>query len=494
MYITRLHRTACTLGLGILLLASCSKSNPYEQAIPQDADLVTAIHLDQLAQKAGLEDKTRKAKIQQALEKGLVSSETKPFLQSLLSEPEKLGIDLRSPIYFYHSPRAKAALLMRVSDRDDLEKQLKKLFSSAEFKQTEEQGYTLLSPKSGPEGQEIVAYDKKTLLIAVPEVGTQVKQLLQETMQPKKEQSFAETKYFEQFQQAKGDIRIYLDTKSLYKSSKLPAYAATNVNKMVFGANFESGRLRITMQLVYKDKAEQQKIEDRMKRIYAQSITGSLDKYLPKSPDLVVGINSNMAAAMKELDLAPTSNAEEARMTMVLNSLISGEGVLAISELGSSNNVYAYTESTQPDAIDSVAKWIGSEELAVVDSTGAHQYRIQHDGLAFDMGHRNGINYLISSARVGELLQPQAGRPTPVYAEQIKGKYAYFFFDLEQFIQRSFLTPLIQAMTKPAVYQRLQKLQYVLMVADRTQGEFTLQLSTKDNPLQFVLDTVLEAF
>lgn len=494
MYITRLHRTACTLGLGILLLASCSKSNPYEQAIPQDADLVTAIHLDQLAQKAGLEDKTRKAKIQQALEKGLVSSETKPFLQSLLSEPEKLGIDLRSPIYFYHSPRAKAALLMRVSDRDDLEKQLKKLFSSAEFKQTEEQGYTLLSPKSGPEGQEIVAYDKKTLLIAVPEVGTQVKQLLQETMQPKKEQSFAETKYFEQFQQAKGDIRIYLDTKSLYKSSKLPAYAATNVNKMVFGANFESGRLRITMQLVYKDKAEQQKIEDRMKRIYAQSITGSLDKYLPKSPDLVVGINSNMAAAMKELDLAPTSNAEEARMTMVLNSLISGEGVLAISELGSSNNVYAYTESTQPDAIDSVAKWIGSEELAVVDSTGAHQYRIQHDGLAFDMGHRNGINYLISSARVGELLQPQAGRPTPVYAEQIKGKYAYFFFDLEQFIQRSFLTPLIQAMTKPAVYQRLQQLQYVLMVADRTQGEFTLQLSTKDNPLQFVLDTVLEAF
>ena len=494
MYITRLHRTACTLGLGILLLASCSKSNPYEQAIPQDADLVTAIHLDQLAQKAGLEDKTRKAKIQQALEKRLVSSETKPFLQSLLSEPEKLGLDLRSPIYFYHSPRAKAALLMRLSERDDLEKQLKKLFSSAEFKQTEEQGYTLLSPKSGPEGQEIVAYDKKTLLIAVPEVGTQVKQLLQETMQPKKEQSFAETKYFEQFQQAKGDIRIYLDTKSLYKSSKLPAYAATNVNKMVFGANFESGRLRITMQLVYKDKAEQQKIEDRMKRIYAQSITGSLDKYLPKSPDLVVGINSNMAAAMKELDLAPTSNAEEARMTMVLNSLISGEGVLAISELGSSNNVYAYTESTQPDAIDSVAKWIGSEELAVVDSTGAHQYRIQHDGLAFDMGHRNGINYLISSARVGELLQPQAGRPTPVYAEQIKGKYAYFFFDLEQFIQRSFLTPLIQAMTKPAVYQRLQQLQYVLMVADRTQGEFTLQLSTKDNPLQFVLDTVLEAF
>ena len=494
MYITRLHRTACTLGLGILLLASCSKSNPYEQAIPQDADLVTAIHLDQLAQKAGLEDKTRKAKIQQALEKGLVSPDTKPFLQSLLSEPEKLGIDLRSPIYFYHSPRAKAALLMRVSDRDDLEKQLKKLFSSAEFKQTEEQGYTLLSPKSGPEGQEIVAYDKKTLLIAVPEVGTEIKQLLQETMKPKKGQSFAETKYFEQLQQAKGDIRIYLDTKSLYKSSKLPAYAATNMNKMVFGANFESGRLRITMQLVYKDKAEQQKIEDRMKRIYAQSITGSLDKYLPKSPDLVVGINSNMAAAMKELDLAPTSNAEEARMTMVLNSLISGEGVLAISELGSSNNVYAYTESTQPDAIDSVAKWIGSEELAVVDSTGAHQYRIQHDGLAFDMGHRNGINYLISSARVGELLQPQTGGPTPVYAEQIKGKYAYFFFDLEQFIQRSFLTPLIQAMTKPVVYQRLQKLQYVLMVADRTQGEFTLQLSTKDNPLQFVLDTALEAF
>ena len=49
-------------------------------------------------------------------------------------------------------------------------------------------------------------------------------------------------------------------------------------------------------------------------------------------------------------------------------------------------------------------------------------------------------------------------------------------------------------MTKPVAYQRLQKLQYVLMVADRTQGEFTLQLSTKDNPLQFVLDTFLENF
>lgn len=494
MYITRLHRTACTLGLGILLLASCSKSSSYEQAIPRDAELVTAIHLDQLAQKAGLEDKARKAKIQQALEKGLVSPDTKPFLQILLSEPQKLGIDLRSPLYFYNSPRAKAALLMRVSDRDDLEKQLKKLFSSTEFKQTEEQGYTLLSPKSDPEGQEIVAYDKKTLLIAVPEVGTQVKQLLQETMQPKKGQSFAETKNFEQLQQLQGDIRGYLDLKSLDKSSKLPAYTTTEVSKMVFGANFESGRLRITVQPVYRDKVEQQKVENRMKLIYAQSITGSLDKYLPKSPDLVIGINSNMAAAMKKLGLAATSNAEEVRMTMLLNSLISGEGVLAISELGSSNNAYAYAESTQPDAIDSVAKWIGSEGFAAVDSTGAHQYRIQHDGMTFDIGHRNGINYLISSARVGELLQPQAGRPTPVYAEQIKGKHAYLFFDLEQFIQRSFLTPLIQAMTKPAVYQRLQQLQYVLMVADRTQGEFTLQLSTKDNPLQFVLDTVLEAF
>ena len=104
MYITRLHRTACTLGLGILLLASCSKSSSYEQAIPRDAELVTAIHLDQLAQKAGLEDKARKAKIQQALEKGLVSPDTKPFLQRLPSEPQKLGIDLGSPIYFYHSP------------------------------------------------------------------------------------------------------------------------------------------------------------------------------------------------------------------------------------------------------------------------------------------------------------------------------------------------------------------------------------------------------
>lgn len=493
MYITRLHRTACTLGLGILLLASCSKSNSYEQAIPRDAELVTAIHLDQLAQKAGLEDKARKAKIQQALEKGLVSPDTKPFLQSLLSEPQKLGIDLRSPIYFYHSPRTKAALLMRVSDRDDLEKQLKKLFSSAEFKQTEEQGYTLLSPKSDPEGQEIVAYDKKTLLIAVPEVGTQVKQLLQETMKPKKGQSFAETKYFEQLQQTKDDIRAYLDLKSLDKSSTLPTYATTEVSKIVFGANFESGRLRITVQPVYRDKVEQQKVENRMKLIYAQSITGSLDKYLPKSPDLVIGINSNMAAAMKKLGLAATSNAEEVRMTMLLNSLISGEGVLAISELGSSNNAYAYAESTQPDAIDSVAKWIGSEGFAAVESTGAHQYRVQHDGMTFDIGHRNGINYLISSARVGELLQPQAGRPTPVYAEQIKGKYVYLFFDLEQFIQRSFLTPLIQAMTKPVVYQRLQQLQYVLMVSDRTQGEVTLQLSTKDNALQFLVDTILDA-
>ena len=113
--------------------------------------------------------------------------------------------------------------------------------------------------------------------------------------------------------------------------------------------------------------------------------------------------------------------------------------------------------------------------------------------MTFDIGHRNGINYLISSARVGELLQPQAGRPTPIYAEQIKGKYVYLFFDLEQFIQRSFLTPLFQAMTKPVAYQRLQQLQYVLMVADRTQGEVTLQLSTKDNALQFLVDTILDA-
>lgn len=167
---------------------------------------------------------------------------------------------------------------MRVSDRDDLEKQLKKLFSSTEFKQTEEQGYTLLSPKSGPEGQELVAYDKKTLLVAVPEIGTEIKQLLQETMKPKKGQSFAETKYFEQLQQAKGDIQAYLDLKSLDKSSTLPTYATTEVSKIVFGANFESGRLRITVQPAYKDKVEQQKVENRMKLIYAQSITGSPDK------------------------------------------------------------------------------------------------------------------------------------------------------------------------------------------------------------------------
>ena len=31
------------------------------------------------------------------------------------------------------------------------------------------------------------------------------------------------------------------------------------------------------------------------------------------------------------------------------------------------------------------------------------------------------------------------------------------------------------------------------MVSDRTQGEVTLQLSTKDNALQFLVDTILDA-
>lgn len=108
--------------IALLLITSCTNDADYANLIPNDANVVAKLNVAQILEKANLNaDNTLSETLLNGIKDADMSDKTKEKLESIIENPEELGIDIRKPIYFYMSDNENFGIVGAVSDNAMLE-------------------------------------------------------------------------------------------------------------------------------------------------------------------------------------------------------------------------------------------------------------------------------------------------------------------------------------------------------------------------------------
>ena len=140
----KLRHFMSALAVLAIALSSCSKSKVYEQVIPDDADFVIAISVDQLVKKSEIRSSENKA-LREVFFSDSNEKMSKVF-KPIIEDPKKSGLDFSSPIYFFQTPDFEAGILARVSDQGKLRDFIKQIIELGQNKpqMVEKDGITLI--------------------------------------------------------------------------------------------------------------------------------------------------------------------------------------------------------------------------------------------------------------------------------------------------------------------------------------------------------------
>lgn len=106
MMIRKIWRAGCLATL--MFLASCGTKSEYTHALPKNASMVTAMEVDAMARKAGLNGKEGEgiAKRLKALLKDGLQHDAAQLAGRLVDDPSESGLSLDDKVYLFTTPHA----------------------------------------------------------------------------------------------------------------------------------------------------------------------------------------------------------------------------------------------------------------------------------------------------------------------------------------------------------------------------------------------------
>lgn len=238
----------------VISLSSCHKSADYRQLVPDNAETVLSVNIQNLYQKSGIAENK---KIQQLIKEGMDGKED---IQSLLKNPGSTGIDFSEPMYVFSMDNQKNVnVLMKVVSKKKVTTTLKELFKEKEGYKTEDSdGWSFIEI----DDKALLAYNEEALLIT-NSGKTYLKNQIKESKE-KKNNSYA----VEQTDRTKGDIcicRNLLDDNTTKSFALLSQYIPAGFNELLeemkeyspytlMSVNFEEGKIAMTSEIVSQNK------------------------------------------------------------------------------------------------------------------------------------------------------------------------------------------------------------------------------------------------
>ena len=526
---TKLRYYLGILALAALTLASCSKSQVYEQVIPAEADFVLSVSVDQLVKKSEILSKENKA-LRDQLFPNSNAPEDK-VLRHLLEDPSKAGIDFKSPVYLFTTPDLQGAFLARVSDEGKLKKFLTDLNQIKNPQATMEQkdGISILNDTDN----NAIAFTKDALLVLIPSSETKKDMRVEaiQLLKLKEGKRYHETSSFKELKSKKSDLSFILDYKKFYTVYLSYIYAQSgltfnpdeltaqgvDVSKMQIALhmNFETGTTTVDTKYLSEDKETLEKFTKVYQTICPKKSENKYGKFLPKDnlffmngyisgPEVFKASKSHFGLnhALESLDLGiePSS----------LFSLVDGEFALSISSFNplrsSGVPVTIYAESKSSQAIDQIAQIIEEKSKQSTDSTievwsydqpytlqseGDHQYAAHKEGNpSLYFGYKDGSTYFAlgdeAKATLFKEQKPSVSEAT--YSSILKGHSASMVLDLNYLLTGTPVGSFVMGFVPKKVSDRLKALSYLSATNDGVNGHMELKLNTKENLLKLLTD------
>lgn len=245
----------------VMLLASCSKKNVYENVLPKDAAVVVSVDLVSMADKSGLSsDKGAPvvARLSNALKSGAEGAGE--LIDKVTKDPSESGLDLTEKVYYFvGSGGVSTGLVMRVSDDGKLEDLLKALHDQQVCEKPVEADGCMWTAM----GNVLVAYTDDAFLAMLDLKGGQAKDMLHSAsmlLRQTEKDGFAATSDFQHMKETKGDIVLLTSLDWIPSEYVAPLTMGTSASmnlkdvKYLSAVNFEKGKVVMDVKDMTTDK------------------------------------------------------------------------------------------------------------------------------------------------------------------------------------------------------------------------------------------------
>jgi hypothetical protein len=498
---TRITLLMSALLVLTLVFTGCSKSGDYENVIPKDAYAVASVDVKSIVTKCGLTD-SENTRIQQVLNdmvRGGLSAETQKHVETLIGSPSETGLDLKSNIYIFASPKVEGpSLLMHVSDSKKLKEVIETLVKENICQQMgESDGYTFTVM-----GSSLLMFSKSAFVVvpfsghsAYEELKTTVSGLLGQDAKA----SMTTTKAFDKMNSRKEDVKFYaslLALPELYTQQLTMTLAGSNVEKkdlaVVGGLNFGDGD--IALQFTYY--TESKEAEELLKKQAKASTTIDRDyiSYFPKSTMAFasMGVNGKrlydvLSENEELLDELPLLNSDTGK-----NMVASFDGDLSIGVTGISMDgtptILAYAKVKNNSLLDVIygGKDFFLRQGESIEKKGKNEYIYKSQGMTLYYGMKKKNLYATNDKQLFDNIcqdaKPSLGDAD--FVKDIKGKSFFAAVDIKTLLELPVLKMMLglgNAETQ-MYYNLASKVDYVEM-SNTTDGVSELRIVLADRKI-----------
>lgn len=241
-----------TLVVSLLLFASCSPKTEYTHALPKNASVVVAMELDEMAQKAGLNESGGEKVVMKlkTLLKGGLQGEAAQLADRIIGQPSESGLSFDDKVYLFATPHAEAlAVLAKVADEDKMESLLKVLEKESIANPLREESGCRWTQVGGA----LCAFNNGTFLLLQPSKGdaSGMKGTLLSLMRQEEGEGFASLPEFAKIETEGNDIASVLNLSVIPSEWTTPLRMGLSAEirlediKYFVSGNFEQGKVLV---------------------------------------------------------------------------------------------------------------------------------------------------------------------------------------------------------------------------------------------------------
>lgn len=330
----------------LIFAASCTESNDYRRAVPENALLVGKADLAQLSENANLKDSGILSIIRGMASLG--GSEILSDFDQFVADPSSTGIDFDNPAYLFFTPDSCVGMVMSVANEANLETTLGKLQDLGLISEIEKEDGVKMTDI---DRTTVLAYDESCLLLCYSDNISAAAKLRSKAIewmgQAKEEQFLAQ---HDDFAENTAPVTLFLSgdfyemMDDAYKTTAaivgvkmlLPQGVALSDLDFLCALSFEENEAVLRAKATGKNEEAQKALEE-----YAEvfkEIDGDFLEYC-SDEDLVVALNckgKKLAAYLKQfpkIEAAIEEIAEEGFDVTQALDLIDGDVMVTISDL-----------------------------------------------------------------------------------------------------------------------------------------------------------------
>lgn len=451
---------SASISVLIALFASCSGTvdDTYTNAIPIDASIVARVDVLGLMEKAEYKDYQAVGTMIGSMY-GETISDTPQIIDSILVDPKGRGVDLKAPIYcFIASDGISTGLLMRVNDKEEVEKWLHEI--------TATMGST--SPTyANLDDNHLLIYDQY--------------RDVQWQMPASPVAQFNQSAAYAKMKEMDGEVRYSCNTKNLaqkYGYRAITAQPAIYTETWLVGAiNFDDGSCTMTTSILGKTPEAEAGIAA-FKKAFTPSESKFIE-YLPASTSMLASVSGKGTDYLNYLAHTPYLESIFGRKHGMWKNLINAvDGEVVVALTGISNNGISF---------------IAYADLA----PGVTEKDLKETLTLYGMGKmRWGINeqrfYLTSDETLASNAFKKASPSfsSEEYGKQVKGKPVYVLMDMVKFKENPLMQQAMSQMGNQSSMQYMNGLSATEFVLDENH-DFVMRISLtnkKENALKQVMD------